>query len=136
MVDTSDARFEPFARTDRYGEAGMNPLPLLEKLRLGVMAVTLLPLRLLSCIICISCYYSLVRLTTALLPELPARRVVAFLGKIWCRMCLLALGFVSIRWVRHGKGLPSGRCGHREIPGSMSLLLSYFEAATYLAAAI
>jgi len=92
--------YRPFMRSDQYGTAGLRPQPLLERVRLLVAAGTLVPLRFLACLCCVACYYLICRLATLTLGELAARRVITYFGKIWCRLCLLALGFVSVRWVR------------------------------------
>lgn len=104
LVDPADMNplYAPFQRRDQYGVAGLAPQPLVERARLFVMAITLLPLRLAAGLYCVAIYYIICRLATHLLPELPARRAIAFWGRIWCRLCLLALGFMSVKWIDVG----------------------------------
>lgn len=100
---TVEEKHLPFIRTDRYGEGGWAPQHLVEKARLVLLACTLLPCRLLSCLSIVASYYLIVRVTSILpIPELWKGRAITFFGKIWSRLCLFSLGFVSIRWTRIG----------------------------------
>lgn len=92
--------YAPYQRIDAYGTMGLRPQPLLERARLALAAVTLVPMRFFSAFACIVIYYCICRAATHTLGELAARRVITFWGKIWCRLCLLVIGFVSIRWIR------------------------------------
>jgi uncharacterized membrane protein YgcG len=94
-----DAAFLPFVRTDRFGEGGWH-VPLLARLRLALLAATLLPLRLAAALTCVVAYYATCRAASLIPHERASRRVVCALGKLWSRACLLCLGFVSIRWTR------------------------------------
>lgn len=94
-------RHAAFLRTDFYGEAGrLRPLPVTEKIRLALLAVTLLPLRLSAGLFCVAAYYLLLRVVTALLPEGLLRfRIARAGGRFWSRACLFSLGFFKIKWV-------------------------------------
>jgi len=43
--DDADPLYDPFRRYDQYGTMGVTPQPWWEYLRLGLLAVTLLPLK-------------------------------------------------------------------------------------------
>jgi hypothetical protein len=45
--------YDPFKRFDQYGETGDKPQSRLEYLRLGLLAVTVLPLKIAGCFACI-----------------------------------------------------------------------------------
>jgi hypothetical protein len=98
---TLDPKFLPFIRTDRYGEGGWN-LSFWATARLLLLACTLLPLRLISCLACVASFYVTCRLAAFIPNELVARRIVTACGKLWSRACLFCLGFVYIRWTRPG----------------------------------
>jgi len=116
--------FLPFVRTDRYGEGGWAPQPLWERCRLAVLAVTLLPLRLLLTICCVAGCYLTVRIATAIQNEIIARRVITFFGKMWSRLCLFCLGFVHIRWVKLGQAVNPR--GEKRRPGASSTVFPVF----------
>lgn len=96
-------RWQPFIRTDFYGEGGARQLPVWEQLRLLFTSITLLPIRFFAALACVTTYYICVRLITILpITDIIKRRTITVSGKIWCRLCLYVLGFVSIRWVTIG----------------------------------
>ena len=99
----------------QYGELGMAPQPLLEKLRLALLALTVLPIKVLGTLGCVVSFWACCRLSF-LLPAAVRSEVVAALGRWHCRCCLLWLGFWRVSWIRvgddsaaAGPGLPS--CG-------------------------
>ncbi|KAF6264624.1 hypothetical protein COO60DRAFT_73736 [Scenedesmus sp. NREL 46B-D3] len=87
-------------------EGGWAPQPLWERVRLAVLAFTLLPLRLLLTLSCVSSYYLIVRISTIIPNDIVVRRIVTVCGKLWSRACLFCLGFVHIKWVRVGASEP------------------------------
>lgn len=94
-----DPLFEPFIRSDAYGEGGQRIGPL-AALRIGVLSLTLLPARLAAALACVAGYYLLL-LALQILPDgVLTRRVAAFGGRFWSTACLLALGFARLRRVR------------------------------------
>lgn len=96
-----DPNFLPFVRTDRYGEGGY-VISFWAKARLLLLACTLLPLRLISCLACVASFYATCRLAKLITNEIVARRVITACGKVWSRACLFCLGFVYISWARPG----------------------------------
>lgn len=95
----SDPRFEPFIRTDSYGEAG-HKIGLAGAVRILLLSVTLLPCRVIAGLVCVASYYVLLRCLVIVPEGVLNRRIAAFWGRFWSRACLLALGFVRIRWIR------------------------------------
>lgn len=95
----NDPLFEPFIRSDQYGEAG-HKISWSSAVRILLLSVTLLPCRVLGALMCVASYYILLRLLALLPGGALNRRIAAFWGRFWSTACLLALGFVRMRWVR------------------------------------
>ena len=92
------AEFLPFQRHDQYGLMGLEKQATLENLRLGILAVTVVPLKVLGTLSCIVGFYLACRLAQ-LLPRRSRDVIVPFLGKIYTRSCLACIGFVKVAWV-------------------------------------
>ncbi|CAL8468772.1 g8313 [Coccomyxa elongata] len=100
--------YEPFVRHDQYGPLGAKPQPLLEYLRLAVLLVTIAPIKFASATLCVVGVHVLCR-ASVILPRGLQAQVVAALGKILCRLCLLCWGFVKINWTTdEPRQLPKG----------------------------
>ncbi|BDA43236.1 Lysophosphatidylcholine acyltransferase 1 [Coccomyxa sp. Obi] len=100
--------YEPFVRHDQYGPLGAKPQPLLEYLRLAVLLVTLAPIKFTSATLCVVAVHLLCRVSV-ILPKGIQAQVVASLGKVLCRLCLLCWGFVKIDWTTdEPRQLPKG----------------------------
>ena len=69
------------------------------QLRLTVISVTLVPLKLLACLLCVVACYLTVALGNITLTEPFKTKYMAFWGKFWTRMLLYSLGFWYIKWV-------------------------------------
>lgn len=89
----------PWQRVDSYGAMGLAPQPLLERIRLAICAVFLVPIKLLGALVCLLSYFLVIKLSW-LFPASVRSDWVAALGKIHCRACLFCLGFVRIKWIR------------------------------------
>ena len=122
-----DPKHLPFARNDRYGDMGIKPQPLAEKCRLAVLSVTTLPLKVIGAASCIIGFYLVCRLSEVL-PASIKMPVTALLGKFFSRLCLLSIGFASIKRVKVGHaawdrskgdgpaaGIVSNHCSHTDI---------------------
>ncbi len=103
----TNVKYVPFVRNDFYGEAGMEPQPLHEKLRMMLMAVLLAPLKALGVGICIVSVFLCCKIST-LLPASVAPHFVTWSGKVGSRLCLFCYGFVQVKWVQHD-GSSAGR---------------------------
>lgn len=106
----------PFRRDDQYGDAGLRPQPLRERLFTWAMALTLLPVRAAATLGCVASLWALCKVSALTLPPATADALVARGGKTLSRLCLLALGFWHIRWVKvpgppggQGEGEPQAR---------------------------
>ena len=95
----SEGQFAPFERHDRYGKMGVAPQSLMERIRLGLAAVTLLPVRALGTLSCVVGFFAACKLLQ-LLPSQYRSPLVAALGKTYCKACLLCIGFWRVRWVK------------------------------------
>lgn len=91
--------YAPFERHDRYGKMGMAPQSMLERLRLGLSAVIILPVRALGTLSCVVGFFAACKLLQ-LLPSHHRSPLVAALGKAYCKACLLCIGFWRVRWVK------------------------------------
>lgn len=98
-IASKDEKFLPFLRSDRYGEAAAKPQPTSENLRLLLSSVTVLPLKTISCIVCIIGCFICTRLA-GFFPEPLGSKLVVMAGRFWSRLCLAAVGFRSIQWVK------------------------------------
>jgi lysophosphatidylcholine acyltransferase/lyso-PAF acetyltransferase len=65
---------------------------------LGVLSVLVLPFKVLGAASCLVSFYLFCRLSI-LIPEEKRSNAVAGAGKIACRLCLLSLGFLRVRWI-------------------------------------
>jgi lysophosphatidylcholine acyltransferase/lyso-PAF acetyltransferase len=90
----------PFTRHDRYGDLGVEPQPLTEQLRLALLALCLLPLKVVGTLACLLSYYAVIQLSAVAFPASVRSDWVAALGRWHCRGCLFCLGFLHIKWVK------------------------------------
>ena len=106
-VATQKSRFDPFRRLDEYGCMGLAQQPPFEYLRLFLMALVVLPLRLLGCgVAIVSCW--LVCRLAFLLPQEQRIQLVSAWGKGCARVCLWSAGFITVKYVKVG---PEGKRG-------------------------
>ena len=102
-----DPAFDPFRRHDQYGLEGAERQSLWEYLRLTIMALTVLPARILGCIACLTGCYLICKLSF-LVPRKSRSAWVVGWGKVFVRLELLCLGFLTVTW----KKLPDKRPKH------------------------
>lgn len=98
MVVADERNFLPFQRHDQYGIMGEEKQSLLERGRLCLLAITLVPLKVLGTLSCILGFYAACRMSQ-ILPERPRNLLVPFLGKFYTRLCLACVGFIKVSWV-------------------------------------
>ncbi|KAL3131350.1 hypothetical protein ABBQ38_000636 [Trebouxia sp. C0009 RCD-2024] len=102
-----DPSFDPFKRHDQYGLEGAERQPIWEYLRLAVIALTILPLKIIGCVAClVGCY--LVCKFSFLVPAHTRSAWVVSCGRVFVRMELFCLGFVTVTW----KTVPDTRPKH------------------------
>ena len=87
----------PFRRDDQYGTMGLAPQKPAEYLRLAIVCLTILPLKVLGCSVCIVSCFLACRLA-ALLPAQYRLSWIAAAGKVCARCCLFCIGFWSVQW--------------------------------------
>lgn len=102
MQQSSDPKNAPYLRSDQYGHIGKRPQSVWEYARLGLCTITVVPLKLIGALACLTTFYTICRLSAAL-PRHQQAAFVPFCGKLACRACLFCLGFVHIRWIRADK---------------------------------
>ena len=100
-VAPGETRFDPFRRHDHYGCMGLVQQTPLEYLRLTLMAILLLPLRLIGCAAAIVSCWSVCRLAF-LFPQEQRLQLVSAWGKGCARVCLWCAGFVTVKYVKLG----------------------------------
>jgi hypothetical protein len=127
----ADPKFEPFIRTDAYGEGGFFVGPL-RALRVAILSVTLLPARMVAALFCVAGYYVLLRLLHVLPEGVLVRRMAAFWGRFWSTACLLALGFVRIRWVAVRDGAPPPPAREQRPPWQVAIVSNHISWADIL----
>ena len=98
MVAANEEIFLPFQRHDQYGLMGEEKQSTLEILRLCLLAITVVPLKVLGTTSCILGFYAACRILQ-LLPERTRGFSVPFLGKTFTRLCLACIGFMKVSWV-------------------------------------
>ncbi|GLI64841.1 hypothetical protein VaNZ11_008143 [Volvox africanus] len=141
-----DIKAKAFIRRDIYGSYFNNSIPRLAQLRLVVLSVTLFPLKLFACLICVISYFLVVLFGNIAFREPFKTKYMAFWGKFWTRLVLYCLGFWSIKWLyinadgsvsnghpagveeRHFGGYVSNHCSWVDILLYMSRLFPSFVA--------
>lgn len=98
LLDLEDPLYEAFTRSDQYGKLGKKQQPLSEKIRLVVMAFTLVPLRLLGCFYFVLAFYLTCRLSE-FIPKADRPFWVENVGCFAARACCWVVGFFNINWV-------------------------------------
>lgn len=60
-LDTSDPLYDAFRRSDHYGTLGRKPQPVLEYIRLAVLAVVLVPIKFVGALLCVLAFHIICR---------------------------------------------------------------------------
>ncbi|XP_010539547.1 PREDICTED: lysophospholipid acyltransferase LPEAT1-like isoform X2 [Tarenaya hassleriana] len=63
-IEELNKKFAPFARNDLYGTMGLGPLPVMEKIKIAVAMVTLVPVRFVLAMAVLLLYYLICRVCT------------------------------------------------------------------------
>ncbi|PRW57088.1 beach domain-containing [Chlorella sorokiniana] len=92
----------PFTRHDQYGILGLGPNSVWEKVRLAVLAVTVLPIKLTGALLALLSFWLCCWLSF-LLPSSVRSDWVAKLGNWHCRVCLWWCGFWRVTWIKVGQ---------------------------------
>ncbi|KAI8104505.1 hypothetical protein M9434_003060 [Picochlorum sp. BPE23] len=91
----------PWERTDRYGECGLAPQPWYEMVRIFLCLIFIAPMKIFGSVACLLSFFLVTKVAWAF-PKSVRSDWVAALGKIHCRICLLFIGFIRVRWVHLG----------------------------------
>ena len=76
-LDTSDPLYDAFRRSDHYGTLGRKPQPVLEYIRLAVLAAVLVPIKFFGALLCVLAFHIICRWATYACPH---RKVVLLCG--------------------------------------------------------
>lgn len=106
-TDPTDPSYDPFRRHDQYGLQGAQHQSVWECLRLCLMAFTVLPLKILGCLACLTGCYLTCKFSF-LVPAPKRSAWVVNCGKIFVRMELFCCGFMTVTWKR----VPDTRPAH------------------------
>ena len=60
-LDTSDPLYDAFRRSDHYGTLGRKPQPVLEYIRLAVLAAVLVPIKFFGALLCVLAFHIICR---------------------------------------------------------------------------
>ena len=60
-LDTSDPLYDAFRRSDQYGTLGRKPQPVLEYIRLAVLAVVFVPIKFFGALMCVLAFHIICR---------------------------------------------------------------------------
>ncbi len=97
-----DPRYIPYTRHDRYGLLGKAPQSMVERCRLALLAMFVLPIRLTGGLLCLLMCNLSVRLAL-ILPQSTRGNAMVALGKFWCSLELLVLG-IRVTWLKSNDG--------------------------------
>lgn len=126
-----DPAFDPFRRHDQYGLEGALHQSVFEYLRLAVMALTILPLKIVGCIAClIGCY--LVCKLSFLVPPHNRSAWVAGYGRLFVRMELFCLGFMTVNWIKIPDSRPKQVLEGMKIAGIVSNHCSWADILVHM----
>ena len=127
----------PWERTDRYGECGLAPQPWYEIVRICICLIFIAPIKICGSVACLLSFFLVTKIAWAF-PKSVRSDWVAALGKIHCRMCLLFIGFIRVRWIHLGEssspsesrvaGIVSNHCSWCDILVHMSHFFPSFVA--------
>ena len=123
-----DGVYAPFERHDQHGKMGMAPRNAWKCMKSCMAAVTILPIRAIGTLSCVLGFFSICKAMQLLPPRLRSTAVAAT-GKVFCRACLLCIGFTRVKWVRvedpagsnrtmqqpHAAGIVSNHCSWADI---------------------
>ena len=97
-ANSPDPRYAPFL-TDgsvwAHGQAATVSRG--NMLALAVCSITVVPLKLIGALICLTTFYTICRLVSSICQAISETDFVPFCGKLACRACLFCLGFIHIQ---------------------------------------
>ena len=126
-----DPAFDPFRRHDQYGLEGSLRQSVWEYLRLAVMALTVLPLKILGCIAClIGCY--LACRASFIVPQQYRTAWVVGCGKWFVRWELFCLGFLTVRWKKVADNRPAQLLNNAKVAGIVSNHCSWADILVHM----
>ncbi len=97
---------------------GLAPQPVREVVRQALMLAFVVPIKVIGAMVCLVSFFLWTKVGAVLFPAKHRSDMVAWLGKIHCRLCLFFIGFVRVRWVAvdwNGETIPSA-AGRTEGP--------------------
>ena len=126
-----DPAFDAFRRHDQYGLEGSRRQSVLEYFRLAVMALTILPIKIVGCIACLIGCYLACRFSFLVPRESRAAWVVGC-GKVFVRMELFCLGFLTIRWKKVTDSRPQQNISSVKVAGIVSNHCSWADILVHM----
>eukprot|EP00798_Chlamydomonas_sp_ICE-L_P008403 gene8403-biopygen12439 len=104
-TQSTDPRFAPFVYQDAYGVWGLKPQPLPEIILKLVLGILVAPLKATLTVLGLVLACNTCRVEKYLMPVLSISKEyraawTLYWGKIWIRIALLGLGFLSVSWIK------------------------------------
>eukprot|EP00798_Chlamydomonas_sp_ICE-L_P013063 gene13063-biopygen2929 len=104
-TQSRDPRFAPFVHQDAYGVWGLKPQPLPEIILKLVLGILVAPLKATLTVVGLALACNTCRVEKYLMPVLSISKEyraawTLYWGKIWIRLALFGLGFLSVSWIK------------------------------------
>eukprot|EP00798_Chlamydomonas_sp_ICE-L_P000759 gene759-biopygen508 len=104
-TQSTDPRFAPFVHQDAYGVWGLKPQPLPEIILKLVLGILVAPLKATLTVLGLVLACNTCRVEKYLMPVLSISKEyraawTLYWGKIWIRLALFGLGFLSVSWIK------------------------------------
>eukprot|EP00798_Chlamydomonas_sp_ICE-L_P004138 gene4138-biopygen21852 len=104
-TQSRDPRFAPFVHQDAYGVWGLKPQPLPEIILKLVLGILVAPLKATLTVLGLALACNTCRVEKYLMPVLSISKEyraawTLYRGKIWIRLALFGLGFLSVSWIK------------------------------------
>eukprot|EP00798_Chlamydomonas_sp_ICE-L_P021338 gene21338-biopygen30050 len=104
-TQSRDPRFAPFVHQDAYGVWGLKPQPLPEIILKLVLGILVAPLKATLTVLGMALACNTCRVEKYLMPLLSISKEyraawTLYWGKIWIRLALFGLGFLSVSWIK------------------------------------
>eukprot|EP00798_Chlamydomonas_sp_ICE-L_P010769 gene10769-biopygen10885 len=104
-TQSRDPRFAPFVHQDAYGVWGLKPQPLPEIILKLVLGILVAPLKATLTVLGLALACNTCRVEKYLMPVLSISKEyraawTLYWGKIWIRLALFGLGFLSVSWIK------------------------------------
>eukprot|EP01024_Parvocaulis_polyphysoides_P042143 TRINITY_DN38616_c0_g1_i1.p1 TRINITY_DN38616_c0_g1~~TRINITY_DN38616_c0_g1_i1.p1 ORF type:complete len:375 (-),score=45.22 TRINITY_DN38616_c0_g1_i1:164-1288(-) len=102
-MSLTQEKYDPFRRSDTYGDMGYGKLSFYEQFRLTIFGLTLFPIRFILLVGFIFWFYLVCIFSKLFLSGAKRRKLLSDLGKVACGWMLYCIGFTEVRWIQLSK---------------------------------